>query len=100
LPKAVMADWLPGGEATAWRMGKPAADLGALGQAMASDPAVAACTVARVWNFALGKGDIVQTLSVVPADVVATQVTAFGANGHKMRDLFYAVFTSEDFTKY
>ena len=38
--------------------------------------------------------------SVVPSDVIATQVAAFGANGHKLRDLIYSVFTSDDFTKY
>jgi hypothetical protein len=99
-PKAAMTDWLPAGEATAWRNGVPAADLGALGAVMASDPAVSACMVARVWNFALGKGDIVTTLSIVPPDVIASEVTAYGAGGHKLRDLFYAVFTSDDFTKY
>jgi hypothetical protein len=67
---------------------------------MATDPAVSACTVARVWNFALGKGDIVQTLSIVPPDVIAAEVAAFDADGHRLRDLFYRVFTSDDFTKY
>jgi hypothetical protein len=100
LPRAVMTDWLPAGEGTAWRKGKPAADLGALGAAMAADPRVSACTVARVWNFALGKGDIVQTLSVVPPETIASVVSAFDANGHKLRDLFFTVFTSDDFTKY
>jgi hypothetical protein len=99
-PTATRTDWLPAGEATAWRYNVPAANLGALGTAMAADTRVTTCTVARVWNFALGKGDIVQTLSIVPPDVIATQVAAFDANGHKLRDLFYAVFTSEDFTKY
>lgn len=100
MPRAVLGDFLPAGEPTAWRMGKPAANLAALGQAMVADPKVAACTVARVWNFALGKGDIVTTLSVVPPDVIADQVAAFDANGRKLRDLFFRVFTSDDFTKY
>lgn len=99
-PVAARTDWLPASEPTAWRYQVPASDLTQLGQVMATDPAVAACTVARVWNFALGKGDIVQTLSIVPPSVIATQVAAFGSDGHKLRDLFYAVFTSDDFTKY
>ncbi len=99
-PTAARTDWLPAGEPTAWRYNVPAPTLAALGQVMAADPRVATCTVARVWNFALGKGDIVQTLSVVPPDVISTQVAAFGANGHKLRDLFYSVFTSDDFTRY
>ena len=65
-PNATRTDWLPTGEATAWRLNKPAADLAALGRVMTEDPRVTACTVARVWNFALGKGDIVATLSIVP----------------------------------
>ncbi|HTL34955.1 MAG TPA: hypothetical protein VL326_17620 [Kofleriaceae bacterium] len=99
-PLATRADWLPAGETTAWRYNKPATTLTQLGQAMAADPQVGTCTVARVWNFALGKGDIVQTLSIVPADVIQTQLAAFDASGHKLRDLFYTVFTSDDFTKY
>jgi hypothetical protein len=100
MPKALLSDYLPSGEPTAWRLGKPAPTLTALGQAMAADPAVSACTVARVWNFALGKGDIVATLSTVPPDVIKAQTDMFDQNGHKLRDLFYAVFTSDDFTKY
>ncbi len=99
-PLAVRTDWLPANEPTAWRYQKPAADLGALGKVMSEDPRVAACTVARAWNFALGKGDIVQTLSVVPPEVIASEVDAFNANGRKLRDLFLRVFTSDDFTKY
>lgn len=99
-PLAVRTDWLPANEPTAWRLNKPAASLAALGTVMAEDPRVATCTVARVWNFALGKGDIVSTLSVVPADVIASEVTAYNANGRKLRDLFLRVFTSDDFTKY
>lgn len=100
MPAAARTDWLPAGEGTAWRLGVPAADLGALGQAMAADPNVTTCMVARVWNFALGKGDIVTTLAVVPPEVIADQVAAFDTGGRKLRDLFFRVFTSDDFTKY
>lgn len=99
-PPVARTDWLPGDEPTAWRFGTPAANLGALGGALAADPAVSTCIVARVWNLALGRGDIVQTLATVPPDVIADQVTAFNAGGHKLRDLFTSVFTSADFTKY
>lgn len=99
-PLAKMSDYLPPGETTAWRMGKPAADLPALGQAMAADPDVAECGVARVWNWALGKTDIVDTLQEVPADTIKSQVDAFTANGYKLKDLIFAVYTSDDFTKF
>jgi hypothetical protein len=99
-PRVEMSDWLPEGETTAWRLGVPAADLTELGQAMAADPAIAECAVARAWNFALGKTDIVTTLAVVPSDVIAAQVEAFTTGGHKLKDLFFAVFTADDFVKF
>ncbi len=95
-----MTDYLPAGETTAWRMGVPAADLPALGTVMAADPDVAECGVARIWNWAMGKTDIVDTLQEVPVETIQSQIDAFAANGYKMKDLIYAVYTSEDFTKF
>jgi len=99
-PLAKLTDYLPAGETTAWRLGKPAAGLPALGQVMAADPAVAECGVARIWNWALGKTDIVDTLQEVPADTIKAQVDAFTANGYKMKDMIFAVYTSDDFVKF
>ncbi len=99
-PDAKLTDWLPAGEATAWRYGVPVADLPALGAAMAADAKVAECAVARFWNFALGKGDIVDTLSIVPSEVIATQVAAFQSGGQTLRDAVFAVFTADDFVKF
>jgi hypothetical protein len=99
-PLATMADWLPTGETLAWRFGVPAADLPTLGADMAADPAIQACGVARAWNFAMGKGDIVDTIAVVPPATIQAQVAAFQANGFKLKDAIYAVFTSDDFVKF
>jgi hypothetical protein len=99
-PLAKMTDYLPAGETTAWRLGVPAADLPALGQAIAADPAVAECGVARMWNWALGKTDIVDTLQEVPTATITSQVDAFKASGFKMKDMIFAVFTSDDFVKF
>jgi hypothetical protein len=99
-PLAKMSDYLPPGETTAWRYQKPAADLPALGAVMAADPDVAACGVARIWNWALGKSDIVDTLQEVPIETIQTQVDAFTQSGFKLRDLVYAVYTSDDFVKF
>jgi hypothetical protein len=99
-PMARMTDYLPAGETTAWRLGVPAADLPALGQAIAADPAVAECGVARTWNWALGKTDIVDTLQEVPTDTIKLQIDAFKSSGFKMKDMIYAVFTSDDFVKF
>jgi hypothetical protein len=99
-PLAKITDYFPAGETTAWRFGKPAADLTSLGAAMAADPAVAECAVARAWNWALGKTDIVDSLETVPTSTISTQVAQFTSNGHKIKDLIFAVFTSDDFTKF
>jgi hypothetical protein len=99
-PLAKLSDWLPAGETTAWRFGVAAPDLPGLGAAMAADRDIAVCGVARLWNFALGKGDIVDTLAVVPPDVIKGQVDAFAAGGFKVKDAMYAVFTSDDFVKF
>jgi len=99
-PDAQMSDWLPAGEATAWRLGVPAADLPGLGQAMAADPKVAECTVARFWNWALGKGDIVDTLSLVPTATIESQTAAFAQTGYTLQDAIIAVYTSDDFVKF
>jgi hypothetical protein len=99
-PDAKLTDWLPAGEATAWRLGVATPDLPALGQALAADPLVAECTVARFWNWALGKGDIVDTLAVVPSEVIAAQVAAFAGGGGTLRDAVLAVYTSDDFVKF
>jgi hypothetical protein len=99
-PLAKMTDYLPAGETTAWRMGVPAADLVELGQKIAADPAVAECGVARIWNWALGKTDIVDTLQEVPKATIQTQIDNFTASGFKMKDLIYAVYTSDDFVRF
>jgi len=99
-PLAKMSDYLPPGETTSWRHDKPAADLPGLGAAMAADPDVAKCGVARIWNWALGKTDIVDTLQEVPSATIQTQVDAFTSSGYKLRDMIYAVYTSDDFTKF
>ena len=99
-PTAKMSDWLPAGQTTAWRFGVATPDLTSLGQAMANDPKVAECAIARLWNYAMGAGDIVDTLAAVPSEVIAAQVAAFQADGGKLRDALYAVFTSDDFVRF
>ncbi len=99
-PMARLTDYLPAGETTAWRHNVPVADLPALGVAIAADPLVAECGVARMWNWAMGKTDIVDTLQEVPTATIAAQIETFKANNYKMKDLIYAVFTSDDFVKF
>lgn len=99
-PLAELSDYLPAGEPLAWRYGVNTPDLPSLGAALAADTSVAKCGVARVWNWALGKTDIVDTLQEVPVETIQTQLDAFIASGHKLKDLIYAVYTSDDFVKF
>lgn len=99
-PLAQPSDYVPAGEPTAWRFGMAAANLPALGVVMAQDPDVAECAIARLWNWSLGKGDIVDTLSIVPSAIIADQVGAFTQNGYKLRDAIVAVYTSDDFVRF
>lgn len=100
-PTAVMNDYLPPGQqATAWRFGEEAADLPALGQRLAADPDVAQCMVARVWNWGLGKGDIVNSHAPVPAQVIADQFALFVGRNYNLKAVIRAVFTSDDFVSF
>ena len=99
-PLATFEDYLPTGEPLAWRLGTATPDHAALGAAMAADPAISECAVARIWNWAMGKGDIVDTLSTIPSDVIAAQVADFRAGGHVLKDAILSVFTADDFVKF
>ncbi|NUP09626.1 MAG: DUF1588 domain-containing protein [Polyangiaceae bacterium] len=92
--------WLPDGTPTAWRADVPVADLAELGQALAEDPQVGECVVARMWNFALSKEDIVVDLATVPYGVVEPHVTEFDTNGQDLKQVLRGIFLSEDFVSF
>lgn len=99
-PPAQLADYLPPGEPLAWRSGTPVADLPALGAAMAADPEISTCVIARLWNWAFGKSDIVDSATRVPAATIEEQVAAFEAGGHRIRGALRNIFTSDDFVRF
>jgi uncharacterized protein DUF1585 len=99
-PPAVLGDYLPAGELLAWRSGTPVADMTGLGDAIAADPDVSACVIARLWNWALGKSDIVDSATRVPAATIDQTAAAFEANGHRIRGAILDIFTSDDFVKF
>jgi len=99
-PMARLSDYLPTGETTAWKFGVPTPDIPSFGAAMAADDGVAKCGVARMWNWAMGKQDIVDTLQEVPIETVQTQFDNFKASGFKVKDLIFAVYTADDFVKF
>jgi hypothetical protein len=53
-----------------------------------------------MWNWAMGKTDIVDTLQEVPEETIRTQLDAFTQSGFKMKDLIKAVYTADDFVKF
>ncbi len=99
-PNAEMRDYLPAGEGLAWRYGVPVSDMTSLGKAMAADPAIAECAIARVWNWAMGKNDIVDDAARVPAATIEAQVAAFRADNLNLKNAMYRVFTSDDFVRF
>jgi hypothetical protein len=95
-----LSHWLEPGEKFAWRLGTEVADLPALGQAIAADPDVAECAVARAWNFAMSKEDIVSDLSTVPLQVIQPFVEEFQGNGKNFKEVLRSIMTSDDFVRF
>jgi hypothetical protein len=100
LPLAQQSDWLVDGQTTAWRLGEPVADLPALGAAMAADPDIADCAVARVWNWAMSKTDIVTDATDVPDFIVAELAEPFAESGFKLKTVIRQAFLSDDFVRF
>ncbi len=95
-----MSHWLNPGETTAWRINTPVKDLPELGQAMAKDPDIAECAVARMYNFAMSKEDIVSDLATVPLEVLQPHIDDFKANGMNLKETLRAILLSDDFVKF
>ncbi len=104
LPFAKMTDWLPQTgtppEGPAWKVGVPTKDLAELGAAMAADDEVMSCAVARVWNYAMSKGDIVNDAASVPAEVIGPMFNDFKQSGYNLRSVVRAAFVHNDFVKF
>lgn len=95
-----LSDWLPDGQQTAWRFGKPAADLAAFGAAMAEDPIIHECAVARAWNFAMSKEDIVSEATTVPTEILAPYMAEFKSTNFNFKKVLISIFKSEDFVRF
>ncbi|MBK8936501.1 MAG: hypothetical protein IPM79_02330 [Polyangiaceae bacterium] len=95
-----LSHWLNPGVATAWRNGVEVSDLAQLGQALAEDPQVGECVVARVWNFAMSKEDVVKDLATVPFGVVRPHITKFQTGSQNLKATLRAILTSADFVRF
>ena len=100
LPLTVRTDWLPATESTAWKFNMPAASLAALGPVMAADPEVQTCTVARMWNYAMSRGDIVETGNTVSTVVTGPLVTQLASSNNQILTVLRSIFKSDDFVKF
>ena len=87
-------------ETTAWRFGRPAADLKALGAALAADPDLPRCVATRVWNWGLSRGDVVVDSATVPQELGEQLVRSFQASNYNVKQLIREVFTSATFVRY
>ena len=67
---------------------------------MAADPEVHHCLTARAWNWAMGHGDVVDALAVVPRAVTTPLVDELSAEGFRFKPVLRAIFTSDDFVRY
>jgi len=100
LPLAQLSDFLPPGETTAWKFGMPAATMTELGQVMAKDSEVHACAVARLWNFAMSRGDMVETGVKTSYSVLQPLIDQFVQNNFDQKKLLKSIFVSKDFVEY
>lgn len=99
-PLVEFSDWLPAGETTAWRFGKPASNLAEMGAHMAADPEVQSCAVIRVWNYAMSKGDAVNDAASVPTEVIQPLVEEFSSNNFNLRATLRSTFLHDDFVRF
>lgn len=94
-----LSHWLQAGEATAWRHGEEVADLPGLGAVLAEDPAFSECMVARVWNWAMSKEDIITDLATVPYSVLEPHVLDFDAE-RDLKKTLRTIMISDDFVSF
>lgn len=95
-----ISHWLQPNEVTSWRFGEPVADLAELGGAMAADPDVAECGVTRMYNFAMSKEDVVDSLATVPYEVLDEYMITYYQTGFNLKATLKQIFTSADFVRF
>jgi hypothetical protein len=100
IPTALRSDWLPDDEPTAWRFGMPASTLAELGAQIAADPEVHTCALARMWSYAMSRGDIVETGIKVSDKVLEPFVAEFVSGGYDLRASLRSILVSDDFVRF
>ena len=67
---------------------------------MAQDSLVAECLVARIYNFAMSKQDIVSDLATIPAEVLQPHVDTLKANDNNLLATLKSIMKSDDFVQF
>ena len=80
--------------------GSPAADIPALGAAIAADPEFARCMATRVWNWALSRPDVVDDDASITPDWRRTLATELTASNWNLKPHDPSVFTSDAFVRF
>jgi hypothetical protein len=99
-PPSQRIDWLPAGEPTAWRFGKPVMTLKELGAAIAADPEMVGCYATRIWNWALSRGDVIVDQSTLTPELREQLAGVLAQNNLDARKLIRHVLLSESFVRY
>jgi hypothetical protein len=99
-PATRLVDWLPEGEAPAWRYGQKTADVKALGAAIVADPGFARCMATRVWNWALSRGDVIVDNSTLTPELADELAGVLRDSNWDARKLIRRVFLSDGFVRY
>jgi len=63
-------------------------------------PLTAYGAVARMWNFAMSKADIVTDLETVPTEVISSRIDEFVAGGMNLKETLRSIMLSDDFVRY
>ena len=58
------------------------------------------CMVARAWNFAMSKEDIVDGLATVPAEVIEWYVQDYIAGGYNLKETLKKIMKGDDFVSF
>lgn len=97
---ATRRDYLPDEEPTAFRAGQPVSNLGEFCTALSQSREVHCTVVARLWNWMMGRGDVVDARALVPDEALQPLCSSFEDNGLRIRDALRSITRHDDFVRF
>lgn len=67
---------------------------------MVADPEVHACAVSRMWNYAMSRGEIVETGGKVSEKVLTPLVEELVANNFNLKATLRSILLHDDFVRF